>query len=133
MHGLMNQEQIDHKAVAENRKGHIPEGRAEKRGGQGPRFRGKRRGGTGFCRLLAGIGQKRGRPFDPVRKLPHRYREVIVLRSIAQMPFAEVARILEVTVPAAKMRYRRALDALVEQLREKDPSPDSPNAGENAQ
>ena len=47
--------------------------------------------------------------------MPTAGREIIVLRSIAQMPFAEVAEILDISVPAAKMRYRRAIDDLIEQ------------------
>ena len=48
-------------------------------------------------------------------EMPPAGREIIVLRSIAQMPFAEVAEILDISVPAAKMRYRRAIDDLIEQ------------------
>jgi len=74
--------------------------------------------------------ESRSRLEAALAALPTAAREVIVLRSIAQMPFAEVAEILGISVPAAKMRYRRAVDALAEQLQQTTHPTDAPIAGE---
>lgn len=44
------------------------------------------------------------------------HREVIVLRFVSELPFEEVARVLGITVGAAKMRAARARDVLAKRL-----------------
>ncbi len=51
-----------------------------------------------------------------VEELEPEHREVIALRYVADLPFEEVARILGITVGAAKMRAARARDVLARRL-----------------
>jgi RNA polymerase sigma factor (sigma-70 family) len=44
--------------------------------------------------------------------LPAKYRLVLALRYYLDLPIAEVAEVLDLTVPATKSRIRRALKAM---------------------
>ena len=52
---------------------------------------------------------------DAVSRLPHRQRSAIVLRYYLDMPFVEVARIMDVPLGTAKSLARRAVIRLREQ------------------
>jgi len=47
-----------------------------------------------------------------MRALPPKQQTVVYLRAVEDLPFRDVAALLGIAEPAAKMRYRRALDAL---------------------
>jgi RNA polymerase sigma-70 factor, ECF subfamily len=53
---------------------------------------------------------------EAVERLPQRQREVLVMKLLEGRPFAEIARRLEATEAACKMRFARALEALREEL-----------------
>jgi RNA polymerase sigma-70 factor (ECF subfamily) len=70
-----------------------------------------------------------GRPTDPpdmspdhvalvaaLQRLPVATRETVVLHHIADLPVADVARLLDCTVSAVKSRLKRGREALAEQL-----------------
>jgi len=46
------------------------------------------------------------------RKLPQRYREVLLLRFAEEMPFQEIARLQHISLEATKSLFRRAMAAL---------------------
>lgn len=48
-----------------------------------------------------------------LRKLPFIYREVMVLRYVEELTYQEVAETLDISVPAAKMRVKRARDNFI--------------------
>ena len=51
-----------------------------------------------------------------LRRLPAHYREVLLLRFAEDLPFAEVADALDISLEAAKSRYRRAVAALAAEM-----------------
>lgn len=53
---------------------------------------------------------------EAVRALPHRYREVVVLRYLEEMSIAETASILGVAANTVEVRLSRARDRLRERL-----------------
>jgi RNA polymerase sigma-70 factor (ECF subfamily) len=53
---------------------------------------------------------------DALRVLPEMDREVLVLRYVEQLSTAETAAVLELSEAAVKMRHRRALERLSQQL-----------------
>ena len=44
------------------------------------------------------------------------YREILVLRFVAELEFQEIADIMHMGLSATKMRYKRALDRLREKF-----------------
>jgi RNA polymerase sigma-70 factor (ECF subfamily) len=57
---------------------------------------------------------------DQLARLPADYREVIILRSLEELPFEEVARRLGRSPGAARVLWLRALDRLRRLLKEED-------------
>lgn len=53
-----------------------------------------------------------------LRDLPDHYQEVLLLRFSEGLPFGEVAQALEISLEAAKSRYRRAVAAVARELGE---------------
>jgi len=53
-----------------------------------------------------------------LRKLPVHYQEVLLLRFAEGLPFAEIAENLDISLEAAKSRYRRAVAAMAEEIGE---------------
>lgn len=51
-----------------------------------------------------------------VSKLPQKYRDVVVLRTYADMPFSEISKTLGITENSAKVIYHRAKKTLKEEL-----------------
>ncbi len=51
-----------------------------------------------------------------IRKLPDKYKDVILLRIYAQLPFSQVASILNISENSAKVLYYRAKKMLMEEL-----------------
>jgi RNA polymerase sigma-70 factor (ECF subfamily) len=51
-----------------------------------------------------------------IRKLPDKYKDVIMLRIYAQLSFAQVASILKISENSAKVLYYRAKKMLMEEL-----------------
>lgn len=51
-----------------------------------------------------------------LNRLPESYREVLVLRYLEELPTAEVAAVMQISEGAVKMRHRRALEQLSQQL-----------------
>ena len=60
--------------------------------------------------------ERRQRVLDAVSRLPRKYREVIVLHYLEEMPYDEVARSLEITPEAARRRALRAREMLRRRL-----------------
>jgi len=56
--------------------------------------------------------------FDVLRGLPPKYREVLALRFIEDLPLASVAELLGLSMSGVKMRVHRGLRLLRERLRE---------------
>ena len=52
-----------------------------------------------------------------VRKLPEKYRDVVILRIYAEMPFAQVGEALGISENSAKVIYFRAKKMLTEDLK----------------
>lgn len=52
-----------------------------------------------------------------IRRIPEKYRDVVMLRIYAELPFAQVARALNITENSAKVIYCRAKKMLAEELR----------------
>ncbi|HOP11076.1 MAG TPA: sigma-70 family RNA polymerase sigma factor [Oscillospiraceae bacterium] len=52
-----------------------------------------------------------------VRKLPEKYRDVVILRIYAEMPFAQVGEVLGISENSAKVIYFRAKKMLTEDLK----------------
>jgi RNA polymerase sigma-70 factor (ECF subfamily) len=52
-----------------------------------------------------------------IDQLPETYRTVLVLRDIEELPTQEVAKVLDITTSAAKVRLHRARQALLTLLR----------------
>ena len=52
-----------------------------------------------------------------VRKLPEKYRDVVILRIYAEMPFAQVGTALGISENSAKVIYFRAKKMLMEDLK----------------
>jgi RNA polymerase sigma-70 factor (ECF subfamily) len=55
---------------------------------------------------------------DALARLPDDYREVIVLRHLNSQTFAEVAELLDRTVPSVKSIWTRAIRRLRSELQE---------------
>lgn len=53
---------------------------------------------------------------EAVRKLPPKYRDVVILRIYADRPFAEVARLLGITENSAKVMFHRAKEILRKEI-----------------
>lgn len=53
---------------------------------------------------------------DAVRRLPQKYRDVVVLRIYAERPFAEVARLLGISENSAKVIFHRAKEILKKEI-----------------
>lgn len=53
---------------------------------------------------------------EAVRKLPPKYRDVVVLRIYAERPFAEVARLLDISENSAKVMFHRAKEILRKEI-----------------
>lgn len=53
---------------------------------------------------------------EAVRKLPQKYRDVIILRIYAERPYAEVARLLGITDNSAKVMFHRAKEILRKEI-----------------
>jgi RNA polymerase sigma-70 factor (ECF subfamily) len=53
-----------------------------------------------------------------LRRVPEHYQEVLLLRFAEGLPFDDVAGTLGISLEAAKSRYRRAVAAMAEELRE---------------
>lgn len=51
-----------------------------------------------------------------VKKLPQKYRDVVILRAYAELSFAETAKILKISENSAKVIYFRAKKMLKEEL-----------------
>lgn len=54
-------------------------------------------------------------------KLPRKYREIILLRFVEDMPFHEIAEFLGQSIEAVKSLHRRAIAALKKHLQEETP------------
>ena len=54
---------------------------------------------------------------EAVRKLPPKYRDVVVLRIYAERSYAEVARLLGITENSAKVMFHRAKEILRKEIR----------------
>ena len=54
---------------------------------------------------------------EAVRKLPPKYRDVVILRIYADRPFAEVARLLGITENSAKVMFHRAKEILRKEIK----------------
>ena len=52
-----------------------------------------------------------------LRKIPDKYRDVVMLRLYADLPFAEVAAALKISENSAKVLYHRAKKMLLEEIR----------------
>ncbi len=52
-----------------------------------------------------------------IRKLPEKYRDVVILRIYAEMPFAQIGKALEISENSAKVIYFRAKKMLTEDLK----------------
>ncbi len=50
-------------------------------------------------------------------KLPEKYREVLILRTYAELPFAQLARVLDISENSAKVIYFRAKKMLGEGIK----------------
>jgi RNA polymerase sigma-70 factor (ECF subfamily) len=64
----------------------------------------------------AAAAEERSRVRDAVRKLPIKYREVIVLHYLEEMGYDQVARSLGITAAAARRRALRAREMLRRRL-----------------
>lgn len=53
---------------------------------------------------------------EAVRKLPAKYRDVVILRIYAERPYAEVARLLGITENSAKVIFHRAKEILRKEI-----------------
>lgn len=53
---------------------------------------------------------------DAIRALPPRYREVIVLRELEELPYAEIARIADIPIGTVMSRLSRAREELKQAL-----------------
>lgn len=53
---------------------------------------------------------------EAVRKLPPKYRDVVVLRIYAERPYSEVARLLGITENSAKVMFHRAKEILRKEI-----------------
>lgn len=53
---------------------------------------------------------------ETLRRLPERYREVLFLRFVEDLPFKEIATTLNLSLDAAKSLYRRAIIAARHEL-----------------
>ncbi len=53
-----------------------------------------------------------------IHELPEQERELVLLRILAQLSFAEIAAILEISENAARVRYHRARQKLQERMME---------------
>ena len=62
--------------------------------------------------------RERARVRIALGRLPDHYQEVLILRFTEGLPFNEVARTLEISLEAAKSRYRRAVAAVARELGE---------------
>jgi len=60
---------------------------------------------------------------EAIAALPEGQRQVVVLKLLRGARFAEIARMLEVTEAAAKMRFVRALEAMRTELERKGVTP----------
>jgi RNA polymerase sigma-70 factor (ECF subfamily) len=49
---------------------------------------------------------------EALGRLPIEYRQIIILRAVEDLPFADVAAILDIPEPTARTRYSRARKAL---------------------
>jgi RNA polymerase sigma-70 factor (ECF subfamily) len=67
----------------------------------------------------------RSQLLDAIDQLPPRLRSVVVLKDFDGMAHEEVARHLDVSVPAARVRLHRARRRLHDVLRESQPAPDT--------
>lgn len=61
-------------------------------------------------------GLRRRKVREAVRKLPPKYRDVVILRIYADRPFAEVARLLGITENSAKVMFHRAKEILRKEI-----------------
>ena len=52
-----------------------------------------------------------------LKKIPDKYRDVVMLRLYADLPFAEVAAALKISENSAKVLYHRAKKMLLEELK----------------
>ncbi len=53
---------------------------------------------------------------NAISKLPSKYRDVVILRTYADMPYLEIAAVLGITENSAKVIYHRAKNILKEEL-----------------
>ena len=51
---------------------------------------------------------------EAVERLPEKYRDVVILRTYADMPFSDIARSLKISENSAKVIYHRAKKMLKE-------------------
>lgn len=65
---------------------------------------------------LVEAAEERDRVREAVQRLPRKYREVIVLHYLEELPYDEVANVLGITAPAARRRALRARDMLRDSL-----------------
>ena len=49
--------------------------------------------------------------------MPEKYRDVVMLRLYAELPFSEIAETLKITENSAKVLFHRAKKMLTEELR----------------
>jgi RNA polymerase sigma-70 factor (ECF subfamily) len=67
------------------------------------------------ARMLERCFQERIR--DEILQLHPGYREVLLLRLIEEMPYAEVADVLQISVKTAQLRFHRGMKRLKERVR----------------
>ena len=52
-----------------------------------------------------------------IANMPEKYRDVVMLRLYAELPFSEIAETLKITENSAKVLFHRAKKMLTEELR----------------
>lgn len=60
--------------------------------------------------------EEAGRLYRYIHQLPEEEKELVLLRILAQLPFAEIAAILGCSENAARVRYHRARQRLLERM-----------------
>ncbi len=56
-----------------------------------------------------------------LNRLSPSYQEIILLRFVEELPFKEIAAALDISLEAAKSRYRRAVTAIAQELSQEQP------------
>ena len=52
-----------------------------------------------------------------INSIPEKYRDVVILRTYGEMPFAQIAKVLGITESSAKVIYFRAKKMLMEEIK----------------